>query len=200
MIILKIRQMLELLCQGSFGFASQLPQLCSAASLCTNSLSDSGLQRVKFPDTEGKIKISKVAGEHLLISNTWLSSPISKGKAFGGPAICMWIDLHWAVPALRYENAFWFPRSDLGTFISPWHTEGAEQATSIPEFQRVISVPSPSSEGSATSAVANSQLKPRPREKSWVYFTPRHRTHKEGGKKFNQNKKREENSTLQGWV
>lgn len=113
MIILKIRQMFELLCQGSFGFASQLPQLCSAASLCTNSLSDSGLQRVKFPDTEGKIKISKVAGEHLLISNTWLSSPISKGKAFGGPAICMWIDLHWAVPALRYENAFWFPRSEI---------------------------------------------------------------------------------------
>lgn len=124
-----------------------------------------------------KIKISEVAGEHLLISNTWLSSPVSKGKAFWGTAICMWIDLHWKVPALRYENAFCFQRSwDLGTFISPWHPEGAERATSISEFKRVIFVPSPSSEGSSTSAVSNSQLKPRatrsPAEQSWAYFIP----------------------------
>lgn len=74
-------------------------------------------------------------------------------------------------------KCFLLPKEwDLGTFISPWHPEGAERATSISEFKRVIFVPSPSSEGSSTSAVSNSQLKPRatrsPAEQSWAYFIP----------------------------
>lgn len=78
------------------------------------------MQTVKTLWQGEKIKISKVAGEYLLISNTWLSSRISKGKAFLGAEICMWIETRWKVSALRY-NAL--QSEDWGTFNSPWHAD-----------------------------------------------------------------------------
>ena len=54
-----------------------------------------------------------MAGESLLVSNTWLSFHISKGKAFWGSEICMWIETYWKVSASRY-NAFQFERQKMG--------------------------------------------------------------------------------------
>lgn len=76
------------------------------------------MQTVKLSDKGKKIKISKVAGEYLLISNTWLSSRISKGKAFIGAEICMWIETRWKVSALRY-NALQSERHKMGNFQFP---------------------------------------------------------------------------------
>lgn len=105
------------------------------------------------------------------------------------------------VPALRYENAFCFQRSEIWQLsFLPDRLMGLNTppAPAFLDLKMVISVPSPSSEGSPTSAVSNSHFKARattnPAQQSWCH-------HKEGGKKVKSElKKREEISTLQGSV
>lgn len=146
-----------------------------------------------------KIKISEVAGEHLLISNRWLSSRVPKGKAFWGTAVRMWMDLHWRGSQVR-KSLLVTKEWDAGTFLSPWHAGGAERATRRQQFRISRGHFCPQSQlwgfhplllGQNSQRKAKGNNEPKPSRAGPVSYRAgvRHRTHKGGGKKLNQTQK-----------